>query len=174
MNKFSMWLFNFMRGRYGMDELNRFLGIAVIIAFIVSIVCGVVSMLAYDLARAAMVGRAFGGLSSVVNWVAVALLVWYFFRMLSRNHVKRRAENERFVAWRGKRAGGRGGKRANRTGGSSRASIFKGRAARGAEDNGAYDYLSCPFCGQRMRVPKGKGKIAVKCPSCGEKTIYNS
>ena len=27
---------------------------------------------------------------------------------------------------------------------------------------------------QQMRVPAGKGKIAVKCPSCGEKTIVSS
>lgn len=45
-----------------------------------------------------------------------------------------------------------------------------------AETKGAtgYKYLSCSFCGQQMRVPAGKGKIAVKCPSCGEKTIVQS
>ena len=32
-------------------------------------------------------------------------------------------------------------------------------------------YYRCPRCGQTVRVPKGKGKISIHCPKCGEKFI---
>mgnify|MGYP002711937728 CR=1 FL=1 len=32
-----------------------------------------------------------------------------------------------------------------------------------------HKYVSCPSCGQKLRIPKGKGKVKVKCPKCGNK-----
>lgn len=32
-------------------------------------------------------------------------------------------------------------------------------------------YYSCPRCRQNVRVPRGKGKIAITCPKCKEKFI---
>lgn len=32
-------------------------------------------------------------------------------------------------------------------------------------------YFACPKCKQSVRVPKGKGKIAITCPKCQEKFI---
>ena len=32
-------------------------------------------------------------------------------------------------------------------------------------------YFSCPKCKQSVRVPKGKGKIAITCPKCREKFV---
>ena len=32
-------------------------------------------------------------------------------------------------------------------------------------------YFSCPQCTQSVRVPKGKGKIAITCPKCREKFV---
>ena len=32
-------------------------------------------------------------------------------------------------------------------------------------------YFSCPKCRQSVRVPRGKGKIAITCPRCKEKFI---
>ena len=34
-----------------------------------------------------------------------------------------------------------------------------------------HKYFSCPRCRQPVRVPKGKGKISITCPKCGEKFI---
>lgn len=32
-------------------------------------------------------------------------------------------------------------------------------------------YFSCPKCRQTVRVPRGKGKIAITCPKCREKFV---
>ena len=38
-----------------------------------------------------------------------------------------------------------------------------------AKELKAYKHLSCPECGQRVRVPRKKGKIRITCPSCKNK-----
>jgi len=32
-----------------------------------------------------------------------------------------------------------------------------------------YKVEKCPHCGQKMRIPKGKGKLRVKCSNCENK-----
>lgn len=34
-----------------------------------------------------------------------------------------------------------------------------------------YRYFSCPKCSQMVRVPRGKGKIAITCPKCRERFV---
>ena len=35
----------------------------------------------------------------------------------------------------------------------------------------SHRYYTCPKCRQTVRVPKGKGKIAITCPKCKEKFL---
>lgn len=63
------------------------------------------------------------------------------FRTLSRNTYKRYQENRKFLVF---------------------LQRLKDREHR---------YFSCPRCKQTVRVPKGKGKIAISCPKCREKFI---
>ena len=37
-----------------------------------------------------------------------------------------------------------------------------------------HKYFDCPRCRQPVRVPRGKGKIAITCPKCKEKFIRKS
>lgn len=155
MSKLGAWLANFMRGRYGFDQLGQALSVGVVIAWIVSIVLGVLSnALGYWVAWA----------STICNWIGLLLLILMIFRMFSRNVQKRRAENDAYL----QRKSRRGQRKQSR----SKDIHSQKTGASGSEQ--AHTYLDCAFCGQKMRVPAGKGKVAVKCPSCGEKTIVNS
>lgn len=153
MNRISLWLYKFMQGRYGFDQLGQALSVGVVVVWIFSIIFGFL---------ANVLGLWAAWVSTILNWLGLILIVLMLFRVLSRNKDARRAENEAFLRHRGKRAER---KRASEKDISSK--------KKQAGDAG-YKYLSCSFCGQQMRVPAGKGKIAVKCPSCGEKTIVQS
>ena len=79
-------------------------------------------------------------------------LGYCFFRMFSRNIERRAAENRAFLKfWQpiGK--------------------WFMGRAAR--SQDAAHRYFRCPKCRQKLRVPRGKGRINITCPKCGNKFI---
>ncbi|MDO4798818.1 MAG: hypothetical protein Q4A01_12455, partial [Coriobacteriales bacterium] len=38
-----------------------------------------------------------------------------------------------------------------------------------AKEFKGYKHLTCPECGQRVRVPRKKGKIRITCPKCHAK-----
>lgn len=153
MNRLGAWLVNFMRGRYGFDQLGQALSVGVVVLWIFSVLFGVLSN---------FLGHWAAWASSILNWMGLILLAIMIFRMLSRNVEKRRAENDAFLQRKSRRA-------------QRRQSDTKDMSSdtKTSHDQ-QYLYLDCGFCGQRMRVPSGKGKVAVKCPSCGEKTIVKS
>lgn len=80
-------------------------------------------------------------LDFVLTVGAYALLFWSLFRSFSRNHYKRYQENRRFL-------------------------LMMDRAK---DKNNRY--FDCPKCRQTVRVPRGKGKIAITCPKCREKFV---
>lgn len=80
----------------------------------------------------------------LVNLVSYGVLFWYLYRFLSRNIEKRILENRRYLA---------------------RKSQITDRQNR---------YYRCPSCKQTVRVPRGRGKICIKCPKCSEKFIRKS
>ena len=69
------YLQRFMIGRYGQDQLNRFISVAALVVMILSL----------------FIGR------SVLYPLAVALLILCFFRMFSKNIVSRRRENQYYL-----------------------------------------------------------------------------
>ena len=88
---------------------------------------------------------------SVFFWLlAIISLVWTYVRMFSRNTYKRRAENNAYLTI-----------RYNMT---RKLSGLKQRM----QQKRYYRFYKCPKCGITTRVPKGKGKIRITCPKCGE------
>ena len=77
----------------------------------------------------------------VLTAVSYGLMIWAIFRSLSRNTYKRYQENRKFLLL---------------------LERLKDREHR---------YFDCPKCRQPVRVPRGKGKIAITCPKCREKFI---
>lgn len=81
--------------------------------------------------------------------ITLALLVVLYWRMFSRNIPKRYAENQKFLEYRDKIFG-------RFSNFSSNMSQFKD-----------YHIYKCPQCNQKIRIPRGKGHIMVRCPRCG-------
>ena len=73
--------------------------------------------------------------------VSYALMIWAICRSFSRNTYKRYQENRKFLQFFDR---------------------LRDRDHR---------YYDCPRCRQNVRVPRGKGKIAITCPRCKEKFI---
>ena len=82
---------------------------------------------------------------NLIFWVlSYALMILAIWRSLSRNTYKRYQENRKFLQFFDR---------------------IKDRHHR---------YFDCPKCHQLVRVPRGKGKIAITCPRCKEKFIKNT
>lgn len=97
-------------------------------------------------------------ISRITSWgivllLSYAFLIYAMFRFLSKNLQKRRAENDRFLRfwWPFK------------TRVKNKIQQFKNRKN--------YRFFHCPSCKNMLRVPKGKGKIQITCPKCGERFI---
>ena len=87
------------------------------------------------------IGGKFVPALSVLNLLAYIPLIWSIIRMYSRNIEARRRENMAFQRF---------------------LTQLKDR------DN---CYFKCPRCRQSVRVPRGRGKINIRCPRCGEQFI---
>ena len=37
------------------------------------------------------------------------------------------------------------------------------------QQSGEYKFFTCPGCRNHLRVPRGKGKIQITCPKCGQR-----
>lgn len=82
---------------------------------------------------------------SVVNLLltlcSYGLMFWAIYRTFSRDTYKRYQENRKFLLM---------------------IDRIKDRQHR---------YYECPRCRQTIRVPRGKGKIAITCPKCKERFV---
>lgn len=92
--------------------------------------------------------------SWILNIIAIAVLVFMIFRLLSANIVKRRAENDFFMYY----------FRKVRSWYTRHADLAKDRAR--VKDT--HKIYLCPECKRKLKVPKGRGKLEIKC-ICGNK-----
>ena len=128
------FLRRFMIGRYGPDNLGVMLIVVSLALYLLSGVTGIAPLV----------------------YVSYALLILALYRMLSRNIVRRRAENDRYIRywWPVKTKIKR---------------MFANMRSRKT-----HRFFSCPSCRNTLRVPKGKGKLQITCPKCGERFIKKS
>ena len=134
----------FMAGRYGADELNRFLTI-----------CGWVLLLT-GFVLSAIDRNVTVILGSVLVTLSRALLILSIFRTLSKKTGRRASENYKYFVCKNKVLG-----------------WFRGLKKRW-QDRKVYRYFHCPQCRTMVRVPKGKGKIRITCPHCKNQFIKKS
>ena len=123
LNKVREALSKLMMGRHGADEFSMALLIA---------------------------GLALSILSSlfrlgVLSLLGLALYVYAIFRMFSRDHEKRYAENQNYLAF---------------IHGSLKQFFVRVKNSR------KYKYFKCPQCQARLRLPRKVGEVTVTCGKC--------
>ena len=92
------------------------------------------------------------------GWFLLALIgiVYNYFRMFSKNISKRYAENQKYLTM---------------TAGIRRKlASWKSQLAQ----RKIYHIYRCPGCKQKIRVPRGHGKIEIRCPKCNTRFVKKS
>ena len=134
----------FMEGRYGADELNRFLTLCgwvlLLIGFVLSGIDNKVTLIV-------------GSVLVTLSW---ALLIYSLFRTFSKRTQERASENYKYFVCKNKVLG-----------------WFRRLKARW-QDRKAHRYFRCPQCKATVRVPRGKGKIRITCPKCKHQFVKKS
>ena len=87
---------------------------------------------------------------------AIIGIVYMYFRMLSRNINRRFQENQAFQGLL-----------------FQAGQLFK-RFRFDAGEARKYKIFRCPGCGQKVRIPRGHGKVSIHCPKCGRDFIKRS
>ena len=94
--------------------------------------------------------------SGVCYIFATAAMFYAYFRMFSRNIGQRSLENNWYLKQEMKFKG------------------FMGKRRNSLEERKKYHIYKCPNCKQKLRVPRGRGKIAISCKKCGNEFIKRS
>lgn len=125
---------HFMMGRYGADQLGQLL-MGVSVAFLV------ISLFTR---------------LDIFYILALGLMGYEYYRMMSRQVERRYEENQKFLNWR------------------YRLAVKRNRRKEHLRQRKTHHFYKCPSCKQKVRVPKGKGRICITCPKCKEEFIKNS
>lgn len=122
-------LARFMAGRNGNDQLNIFLLVVDVVLIVLSTV--------------------WKSASAVLYPFVLALLVYIYFRMFSRNVYKRREENGKYMRLKYKAD-----------------AALRLRKERWVQRKD-YKFFTCPSCRTSLRVPRHRGKVKIVCRKCG-------
>ena len=90
---------------------------------------------------------------SYLSWIGI---IYLYFRMFSRNIYKRSSENQWYL---------------NKT---YKIRTFFYRQKNLLLQRKTHHIYKCPTCRQKIRVPRGKGRIEIRCPKCNTRFIKKS
>ena len=126
-----------MAGRNGNDELNRFLLAVDMVLILLSVIFS-------------------RGVGRILSPIALVLLGFTYYRMLSRDLIRRSDENARYFRIRERVL-----------------SALRVRKEQWVQRKD-YKFFVCPACKATLRVPKGRGKIKIVCRKCGNSFMGKS
>ena len=92
----------------------------------------------------------------IFYWLAIALMIYSTWRMFSKNISARYAENQKYLQV------------------TSKFRLRFNKEKNLMKQRKTHHIYSCPGCGQKVRIPRGKGKIEIECPKCHTKFVKRS
>ncbi len=116
----------FMLGRNGVDEFANFLIIVALVLCVLDLFFN----------------------STILHTLFIVILVYSYFRILSKNYTKRYQENQKFLQLK-----------------NNITSKFQSQKWM-MQQRKTHHIYKCPTCNQKIRIPKGKGRICITCPKC--------
>ena len=119
-------IYRFMQGRYGTDDFYKFLFWVALIGIVIN----------------------WFFKSQLLSFAVTLILVYAMYRVLSKNHSARYAENQRYLQ------------------ATAKFRYWFDQQKKLMEERKYHHIYTCPKCRQKIRVPKGKGKIMIRCPKC--------
>lgn len=133
-NNWKLKFARFMVGRYGNDELNRFLSAFIIILIVLNLFARTHALFLVELLCLAVI----------------------YYRMFSRNAGRRFQENQQYLNLR------------------FRLTEKWHGWYRTLKESRKNKIFKCPNCGQKIRIPRGHGKISIHCRKCGNDFLGKS
>ncbi|MBQ7775805.1 MAG: hypothetical protein IJ379_07775 [Lachnospiraceae bacterium] len=126
-------LMRFMYGRYGMDQLGRFLvGTAMVLMLL--------SLFGVDFCY----------------MLAILVMIYAYYRMFSKQTYKRAGENQKYLQYEWK------------------VKNWFHKKKSEMKQLKTHHIYKCPNCKQKIRVPRGRGKIAITCRKCKHEFVKRS
>lgn len=95
-------------------------------------------------------------LGDMFYFLALIMVVFIYFRMFSKNFNKRYSERTSYLNF------------------SNKVKLALDKQNKMKAQKKSYAFFKCPSCKQKVRVPKGKGKISIHCPKCNVDFIKKS
>ena len=119
-------IYRFMQGRYGTDDFYKFLFWVALLGIVIN----------------------WFFKSQLLSFAVTLILVYAMYRVLSKNHSARYAENQRYLQ------------------ATAKIRYWFDQQKKLMEERKYHHIYTCPKCRQKIRIPKGKGKIMIRCPKC--------
>ncbi|MCI9615983.1 MAG: hypothetical protein HFG93_12660 [Dorea sp.] len=94
--------------------------------------------------------------SMILSLLSWGCIIYSYFRMFSRNIYRRASENQWYL------------------GHTSRLRAAYYRQKNLMAQRKTHHIYKCPACRQKIRIPRGKGRIEIRCPRCNTTFIKKS
>lgn len=105
---------------------------------------------------ATIISRFLGPFGLIINLLGMIMFIFSYVRVFSKDINKRYQQNQQYL---------------NKS--KKIRAYFKG-FKNSFNQRKTHKIFKCPSCKQKIRVPKGRGKIEIKCPKCHTKFVRKS
>lgn len=138
----------FMVGRYGYDKFSRFLIVLSMVLMILTVFLNL----------------------KYLYIIALVVLAFGYYRMISRNIKRRKRENEIYTSIVSKFSFRKKPEQAEANGVRKYAD-FEVYQEIGEDEETVYYCYKCRGCGHEIREPEGQGIVKIVCPDCGKQLL---
>lgn len=95
-------------------------------------------------------------LGDLFHNLCLIIVIFIYYRMFSKDFNKRYSERNAYLKF------------------ENKVNVFLNKQKKIYAQRKSHAFFKCPSCKQKVRVPKGKGKISIHCPKCGVDFIKKS